>query len=181
MQAIAAQVDGYDAADLRVLLDRAALAAARRDLAAASHGRHALQQSPAYIGHAGRALSVPVKSGDAATIEANGVLSAVPAKHSSRLRIMGDDLSTALQGFTPSAYWGVGKLSGGGSGVQASAPLVVLVGGTASSSLGPPTSPNHASRRTFTLLYFSSSTLCANLVTRQGDGLNHPQTAELCG
>ena len=110
VQAIAAKVDGYNAADLRVLLDRAALAAARRGLAEASRAPHsrAAQQSPALV---------------AAGWPADGVSRASPPEQMRQLRITGADLSTALQGFTPSAYWGVGKLSSSGPGVQVCALL----------------------------------------------------------
>ena len=141
VQAIAAKVDGYDAADLRVLLDRAALAAARRGLADVSldlHRAHRSTQHSALSGgagqgeyrdHAPRALYAPLKNvntGEAASAEekraegGTGVPVARDGEQLQQVWVTGDDLTRALQGFTPAAYWGVRKLSGGGSGVQAS-------------------------------------------------------------
>lgn len=129
MQEIAAKVDGYDAADMRVLLDRAALAAARRNLADISldnSGRHhSTLPSGAQQTQHSRALQAPptdVSTAESVSVGVADVETGVPIEMSGengrRVRITGDDLSTALRGFTPAAYWGVGKLSGG-SGVQA--------------------------------------------------------------
>lgn len=130
MQELAAKVDGYDAADMRVLLDRAALAAARRNLADISldnDGRHhsTLPSGVQQTQH-DRALQAPLT--DVSTAESVGVGPAsveigapieMNGENGRQVRVTGDDLSTALRGFTPAAYWGVGKISGGDSGVQA--------------------------------------------------------------
>ena len=49
---------------------------------------------------------------------ANSVLLVAKAGPQGRLRIGAADLQTALEGFTPAAYWGVGKLSGADTAAQ---------------------------------------------------------------
>ena len=117
-QAIAAQVDGYDAADLRVLLDRAALAAARRDLAEVALATRSHPQYTSASAAAQRRLTAPMQADGQIPAEAKGVLPQPQPSDSHQLRLTADDLSAALRGFTPSAYWGVGKMSAGGSVVQ---------------------------------------------------------------
>ena len=80
LQEVAQQAEGYDAADLRVLVDRALHAAARRQLAAPLPGP----------------LPGP----------ATGQL----AGRGGRLRVSAADLADARHGFQPAAAWGVGQL-----------------------------------------------------------------------
>ena len=129
-QEIAVKVDGYDAADMRVLLDRAALAAARRNLADISldhnERHHSTLPSGAQQTQHNRALPAPlmdVSTAESVSVGPADVETGVPIETNGengwQVRVTKDDLSTALQGFSPAAYWGVGKLPGGGSGVQA--------------------------------------------------------------
>ena len=50
---------------------------------------------------------------------------AAPTGSDSRLRVGAVDLAAALEGFTPAAYWGVGKLSGADAASQVVARAVV--------------------------------------------------------
>jgi len=81
LQAISGKVDGYDAADLRVLLDRAALSAARRAI-----DQPQSSQPSAAEQAAGRQVSDPLANGHAEP--PHGALQA---------------RAGALQGFSPAA------------------------------------------------------------------------------
>lgn len=94
-QAAAAQMEGYDASDMAVLLDRATLAAARRQLALA----------PPVTAPLPAAKSLP-PTARPATVQ--------------RLAIREPDLAAARQGFSPAAFWGVGRPADATAGVQAS-------------------------------------------------------------
>ena len=81
LQEVAQQAEGYDAADLRVLVDRALHAAARRQLS--------------------NPLPGPLPSIPATTPSLAG---------KSGLTVSAADLADARQGFQPAAAWGVGQL-----------------------------------------------------------------------
>lgn len=88
MQEVASQAEGYDAADLRVLVDRAVHAAARRQL------------STPLPGFGAPALT------DAASTVAGGA----PPGAAGGLAVSAADLAKAREGFQPAAAWGVGQL-----------------------------------------------------------------------
>ena len=88
MQEVARQAEGYDAADLRVLVDRGVHAAARRQLSTPLPGFGAPAQTLA------------------ASSVARGGLSGAAAG----LAVTAADLAKAREGFQPAAAWGVGQL-----------------------------------------------------------------------
>ena len=88
MQEVASQAEGYDAADLRVLVDRAVHAAARRQLSAPLPGFRAPAQ----------------------TDTASSVAGGSPPGAAGGLAVSAADLAKAREGFQPAAAWGVGQL-----------------------------------------------------------------------
>lgn len=90
MQALADSADGYDAADLRVLVDRALHIAARRQLGTQQQQQHAA--APAGIGQQRSQLTTAGSS----------------QPKSYQLAVTAADLAAAQQGFQPAAAWGVG-------------------------------------------------------------------------
>ena len=91
-QEVAGQAEGYDAADLRVLVDRALHAAARRQLSRPLPG------------------PLPASSTPALTNPAAHTLAAVAAAASA---VSAADFTKAREGFQPAAAWGVGQLQVG--------------------------------------------------------------------
>lgn len=85
VQEVAAQAEGYDAADLRVLTDRALHAAACRQLS-----------SP---------LPGPLPDPDAGPVGSRASQSAAGG-----LSVGAADFAQAREGFQPAAAWGVGQL-----------------------------------------------------------------------
>lgn len=92
LQAAAAQMEGYDASDMAALLDRATLSAARRRLSLA----------PPVTAQ----LPPPKPPPQPAALRG--------------LEVHGPDLAAARQGFSPAAFWGVGRPVDATAGVQAS-------------------------------------------------------------
>ena len=91
LQAAAAQMEGYDASDMAALMDRATLSAARRRLSVAPP---VTMQLP------------PPKP--------------LPQPAALRgLEVHGPDLAAARQGFSPAAFWGVGRPVDATAAVQA--------------------------------------------------------------
>lgn len=89
LQEVASQAEGYDAADLRVLVDRALHAAARRQLSRPLPGPLPAAAIPALIHPAAHTLSAA--AGGGSTVSAA-------------------DFAKAREGFQPAAAWGVGQL-----------------------------------------------------------------------
>ena len=93
LQAAAAQMEGYDASDMAALLDRATLSAARRCLSVA----------PLVTAQLPPPKPLPQ-----------------PVALRGGLEVHGPDLAAARQGFSPAAFWGVGRPVDATAGVQAS-------------------------------------------------------------
>ncbi|KAL4452226.1 hypothetical protein ABPG75_007888 [Micractinium tetrahymenae] len=102
LRAIAEKADGFDAADLEVLLDRAMHVAVRRQLAAGSSGpaggAGSLQLAVAAAAHSSSSAS-----------SSNGLQPAgSAAPPPALLQLTRCDMEAALEGFTPAAFWGIG-------------------------------------------------------------------------
>ena len=98
LQDIAERADGFDAADLEVLLDRALHIAVRRQLAAGGSAGSGLLQLAATAG-----------SRDSSS-NRGGSSSRLPADQQQQLlQLTAGDLEAALEGFTPAAFWGTGS------------------------------------------------------------------------
>ena len=89
LQEVASQAEGYDAADLRVLVDRALHAAARRQLSRPLPGPLPPSSTPALTSLAAHTLAAAVANGSA---------------------VSAADFAKARMGFQPAAAWGVGQL-----------------------------------------------------------------------
>lgn len=88
-------MEGYDASDMAALLDRAMLGSARRHLS----------------------LAPPVT----APLPAPKQLPKAPKPAALRqLQLREPDLAAARQGFSPAAFWGIGRPADATAGVQAS-------------------------------------------------------------
>lgn len=99
-------MEGYDAADMAALLDRAQLAAARRRLSLV-----APLQAPPPPPPTKRRLRLG--SQDAALRGDASLRNQI-----SGLQLEEPDLETARRGFSPSAFWGVGRPADAGAGVK---------------------------------------------------------------
>ena len=107
LRLVAEQADGFDAADLEVLLDRAMHVAVRRQLAEGG----AESSSGSAGGGAELQLAATRRGGGAAA--QGGGPAAQPL-----LRLTREDLLGALEGFTPAAFWGTGSRKGVQAGVE---------------------------------------------------------------
>lgn len=94
LQAAAAQMEGYDASDMAALLDRAMLGSARRHLA----------------------LAPPVTAPLPAPKQPPTAPKASAALR--QLQLREPDLAAARQGFSPAAFWGIGRPADATAGVQ---------------------------------------------------------------
>lgn len=101
-RAVAEGADGFDAADLGVLLDRAMHVAVRRQLVAGS-------------GSAPKAAAL--NGSGAASSQGPQIASGVVPPRGS-LQLTRADMEAALEGFTPAAFWGTGTRTGVQAGVQ---------------------------------------------------------------
>lgn len=110
MQAAAGQMEGYDAADMVALLDRAQLAAARRRLSLAAP----LQAPPPPPPPTKRRLRLGSQDSQDAALRGDASL----RNKISGLQLEEPDLETARRGFSPSAFWGVGRPADAGAGVK---------------------------------------------------------------
>lgn len=105
LRLVAERADGFDAADLEVLLDRALHVAVRRQLAErGSSGGGSLQ------------LAAVKSNGSGGGGPAGLPDSTAPAQ--SLLRLTREDLLAALEGFTPAAFWGTGSRKSVQAGVE---------------------------------------------------------------
>ncbi len=110
LRLVAERADGFDAADLEVLLDRAMHVAVRRQLAE----RGSMSSSGGGGGGGGLQLAA-VKSSSSGGGGGGGG-GASPAEP--LLRLSRQDLLEALEGFTPAAFWGTGSRKSVQAGVQ---------------------------------------------------------------
>ena len=99
---LAERADGFDAADLEVLLDRALHIAVRRQLAAGGSAGSGLLQLAATAGSRDSSSSSSSRGG--------GSSRSLPAAQQQQLlQLTAGDLEAALEGFTPAAFWGTGS------------------------------------------------------------------------
>ena len=106
LREVAERADGFDAADLEVLLDRALHIAVRRQLTAdGGGGGGGLLQLAATAGSRDSSGG----SGSRGSRGSGG--SSLPAaqQHQPLLQLTAGDLEAALEGFTPAAFWGTGS------------------------------------------------------------------------
>lgn len=134
-QAIAAKAEGFDAGDLSLVLDRALLAAARRQArGAAAAAAFSTSTSTAQLAGAGAcndkqqqpsacpagAVAYPTSTSTAQRFAgpAAPVAAAAVTGTPLQLHILPEDMEAALDGFTPPAFWGVSQSKAGGAGGQ---------------------------------------------------------------
>ena len=104
---VAEEADGFDAADLEVLLDRALHIAVRRQLADGGNSSDGdRRQLLATTGGGGGGTST------------GGLAAAAASAQPARLHVTREDMEAALQGFTPAAFWGTGTRMAVQAGVQ---------------------------------------------------------------
>lgn len=114
LRAVAEKADGFDAADLGVLLDRAMHAAVRRQLVAGADGA-----SDAAASLQATAASAALNGGGDASSNQGPQLAhgaALPGRPP--LQLTHADMEAALEGFTPAAFWGTGTRTAVQAGVQ---------------------------------------------------------------
>lgn len=94
-------MEGYDAADMAAFLDRAIHSAARRTLSAAP---------PVALGDREAGRGGADRGGPP------------PEQRRAVVRLCGEDVAAARRGFSPAAFWGVGKPPDPSAGIKARAP-----------------------------------------------------------
>lgn len=114
LRLVAEKAEGFDAADLAVLLDRALHIAVRRQLAASA------SEQPT-----GGGLQLAAAQGARGPNASGGAAGGLPAaavvaaeQQQPLLRLVQGDLEAALEGFTPAAFWGTGSHRGMQAGVE---------------------------------------------------------------
>lgn len=113
LRAAAAHMEGYDATDMQVFLDRAIHSAARRTLSAAAT---ATATSPSEgAPHSSSSPSSSSRTPSALQMKTHVTVS---ARAEPTVVLCEDDVVAARQGFTPAAFWGVGKSPSSRSSVK---------------------------------------------------------------
>lgn len=108
LEAVAERADGFDAADLGVLLDRAMHLALRRRIAGgppAAAGSTSSTSSSSSTAGGGTVPQEAAAAGGGRQQEGEGQLAAV--KGGQGMELLEADLLGALEGMTPAAFWGV--------------------------------------------------------------------------
>ncbi len=114
LRAVAEKADGFDAADLGVLLDRAMHAAVRRQLVAGADGA----SNAAASLQATAATAAVDGSGDSYGLQGPELARGASRPSRPPLQLTHADMEAALEGFTPAAFWGTGTRTAVQAGVQ---------------------------------------------------------------
>lgn len=105
LEAVAERADGFDAADLGVLLDRSMHLALRRRIAGGAHAAAGSTSSTSSTPAGRSAPEEAAAAGGGRQQEGEGQLAAV--KGGQGIELLESDLLGALEGMTPAAFWGV--------------------------------------------------------------------------